>query len=1319
MSTPRQATLLLAALLFVIPTPAQVVNDGETNVISGGVSNVNGDVVVGTNAPGTLLILTNSALLTNTGNAIIGLSTGADSNSVIVTGPLTRWQLGGDLYVGSNGSFNTLEITDSGDSGNGGQVRNSDTIIGAAAEATGNRAIVTGPTARWFMSGNMFVGSNGSGNSLWVSNGARVFSSVGYLGFDGSSSNNQVVVTGSGSTWQPSYLYVGYAGSGNKMFLTDGASLSNGAVIGSTSSASNNVMVVSGLGTSSKGSIAIGLSGSANTLQISNGAYVSGFGGTVGASATANGNSVLVTGPSSEWTNNGTLTIGQAGSDNSIHIVNGGKVFSRGGVIGLADTGVNNLAVVDGPTSIWRITNSLNVGGNGSSNSLIVQNGGAVMVSGGVFLGSNVISGHNSIAVSGGLMESVGLGLGAGIGSHGNSVKLENGSSWNLGGGALVWGTAGSGNTLMIDAASSMRGVGGLVLDENDTAFFLTNAPGGYSLNGWTTDQLGFTGQPLTTFVVGDHGESTRLLIDDYRLTTSSGVIGGYGSDNTLWLSGQGTIWSNIGDTFIGRDSSVTSGTGAGNALVISNGASAFGRHASLGNGVSANSNLAIITDPGSKWILSHNLTIGASGTENILLISNAASVFCLNSTLGDTTSAYSNMAIISGSNSSWTIGSNLTVGSPINAGNKLLIQQGGVLLSSTATLGDRSDRNLAVVADAGSHWNNSGDLLIGYQSDLNTLIVSNGGFLDVGGQISIVGLSNSVIISGGAVSSGNLELYGTSNRITLENGAVWDMGGGMLDWYAVENFTPLAIDATSSLKNIGSLSLNQFNGKFYLTNGAAGLSLNGWTTNQFGLNKDNFNSLSVGEGGHNVTLVIHDYVLKGTSGTVGGTGSNNTVLVTGPGTLWSNTSTVTVGEGSSSGLPLGKHNALVISNGANVVNTVGTIGALNTAAGNSVRVVGDGSAWINRSNLLVGSTGPSNSLVILDGGLVSAPTVIMGRSTNSVRNRITIDGGTLLVTNNSGTGILDLRRGTNDFYSGLIEVDRLRLTNTSGGFNFHGGTVRVANITNNNGKLFRVGDGTNAANLVLVGNSTHGFVRGLHISSNATVTGNGTLLGNVTNFGVIAAGHSVGAITIHGDLRLRDSASMVFEIGGLIPTNQYDVVTVTNFVEFAGTLSLSLLPGFLPEAADSFALMSFGSSSGSFANVSGGRVSLTNNLASFAVTLSATNLVLSGAQYADSDGDGQGDLQEQAAGTDAADPASALAILSVTLNGTGHSVVRFQSVTGKSYRMEYSDNFATWNVATGAVFTNPLPSVSEWVDDGTLTGGLPANGRAYRIGLQ
>jgi hypothetical protein len=188
-----------------------------------------------------------------------------------------------------------------------------------------------------------------------------------------------------------------------------------------------------------------------------------------------------------------------------------------------------------------------------------------------------------------------------------------------------------------------------------------------------------------------------------------------------------------------------------------------------------------------------------------------------------------------------------------------------------------------------------------------------------------------------------------------------------------------------------------------------------------------------------------------------------------------------------------------------------------------------------------------------------------------------------------------------------------------------------------------------------------------------------------------------------------------------LIPTNQIAALQVTNFIELAGTLSLSLINRFMPESSDSFTLAVFPAASGSFTNImSGSRLNTTDNLASFLVTLSSTNLVVSEFSSPDSDGDGQTDYAESVAGTDPADSMSVFAVASVRLDTNGHPAIRFPFVSGRAYQVHYANAPAgSWSVVTNAVFTTPVTNVYEWVDNGSLTGGLPPAGRMYRVGLK
>src|SRR6266404_7638014 len=159
------AVWVLSYLCFSPLAPAQVVNDGATATLNHVPNTVSGALTVGTNGPFTLLILTNGTLLTNSGNGTIGLSAGANSNTVKVTSGNTRWLMSQDLSVGSIGSFNHLLIT------NGGLVQNGFGALGIDPASRSNLAVITGAGSVWTNQNDLYVGYVGHGNSLVVSNG--------------------------------------------------------------------------------------------------------------------------------------------------------------------------------------------------------------------------------------------------------------------------------------------------------------------------------------------------------------------------------------------------------------------------------------------------------------------------------------------------------------------------------------------------------------------------------------------------------------------------------------------------------------------------------------------------------------------------------------------------------------------------------------------------------------------------------------------------------------------------------------------------------------------------------------------------------------------------------------------------------------------------------------------------------------------------------------------------------------------------------------------------------------------------------------------
>src|SRR5206468_2670288 len=117
-----------------------------------------------------------------------------------------------------------------------------------------------------------------------------------------------------------------------------------------------------------------------------------------------------------------------------------------------------------------------------------------------------------------------------------------------------------------------------------------------------------------------------------------------------------------------------------------------------------------------------------------------------------------------------------------------------------------------------------------------------------------------------------------------------------------------------------------------------------------------------------------------------------------------------------------------------------GLIGdAFASSSNNLVVLTGASSSWSNTVDLTVGNVGSGNALVVSNNAIAYVSNAVyVGFDPASAKNRLTVDGGTLRTTNAAGTGLLDIRRGTNVLNAGLIEVDQLLVANTLGFFEFN-----------------------------------------------------------------------------------------------------------------------------------------------------------------------------------------------------------------------------------------------------------------------------------------
>ncbi len=92
----------------------------------------------------------------------------------------------------------------------------------------------------------------------------------------------------------------------------------------------------------------------------------------------------------------------------------------------------------------------------------------------------------------------------------------------------------------------------------------------------------------------------------------------------------------------------------------------------------------------------------------------------------------------------------------------------------------------------------------------------------------------------------------------------------------------------------------------------------------------------------------------------------------------------------------------------------------------------------------------------------------------------------------------------------------------------------------------------------------------------------------NITNDGEIAPGNSAGELTLNvGTLAFGNTGQFSVELGGLLPGDEYDRLTVLGDVTLDGTLNASLINGYAPAVGDCFdVLITNGTLTGTFSTV-------------------------------------------------------------------------------------------------------------------------------------
>ncbi|HUJ10124.1 MAG TPA: hypothetical protein VL171_08870 [Verrucomicrobiae bacterium] len=556
-------------------------------------------------------------------------------------------------------------------------------------------------------------------------------------------------------------------------------------------------------------------------------------------------------------------------------------------------------------------------------------------------------------------------------------------------------------------------------------------------------------------FYVGYLGMGNSLVVSNGGHVISAGIgYVGAGStprttSNSVVVTGSGSVWSNADTLTVGSYV-------AGNQVIVKDGGLLNDNNGYVGLAAYTASNNSVLVTDAATWTNRGDLYLGDQGVGCSLVISNGGKTFCGNGYVGYTSSGSNNSVTVTGTGSLWTNSYDLYVGRD-GQHNSLFIGSSGTVYSAVGHIGYNSTAasNSVSVSGTGSVWSAAEEICVGQNGSHNNLTVSDHGQVTprgdgrffVGGDTSqnANASRNRVLVTGGAVFintflNASAPVYigysGAGNSLVISNGGKMISGYGYVgEWYTSSNNSVLVADS-------GSV----------------------WS---------NHNDLYVGEFGSSNTLLIADGgLVNDVNGFVGySSSSNNVVVVTGSGSVWSNRGTLY--------LNYPRNNSLVISNGGHVVssgsyfsksrvlvagtgsvwsngdyhsNFSSTLVISNAGqvingdayagyGGNddSLRVA-DGGIWQNGA-LYVGYQGANNSLIV-SGGSVLATSLVIGVSAPACDNLLQLDAGSVTVTNATHDAVFEVQNGQLILNGGTLQVDQFVMTNACAQFIRTGGTL-------------------------------------------------------------------------------------------------------------------------------------------------------------------------------------------------------------------------------------------------------------------------------------
>ena len=1050
------------------------------------------------------------------------ISPGANQNGVTVTGAGSTWINRGNLTTSDNA---TLMIEE------GGRVEN---VTGSVStndlsgpEITSSVSVSgadrDGNPSTWFNSGNLIVGAFGNG-TLAIKGGGYVENTTGFIG-SGLSSNGQVTVSDIGSRWvNRDELQIGRFGAGS-LTIQDGGNVSNtnGYIGFIDSDNSSGAVTVTGDRSAWINSGFLRVGHmSPGTMTIENDGDVQNLDASIGGGAGAPG-AVTVTGVGSNWVNESVLLAIAPNSNGTLTIERGGRVSGDIGWIGGRDS--TGSATVNGSGSTWTTSGDFIVGHSDRGiGSLLIEAAGRV---------------ENATGF-----------IGHVPGSNGNVTITGAGSVWDTTGSLYVGGNA-------TDTGGEAK---------------LTVGPGGVARVGdtltlWDDATVRLDGGTITTTAIEFAGSNFLFNRGTLEVTgpqTADGELLQHILGATAVLR-PGQTLRFAGSTTLDRPLTIDGGELATRGL-------------NAGNGMFSFTSGSVTIDGG---------TIGGSGMRTFSL--DSASLATLTITGG----AEYNVSDL-----------NLTVG---DVGRGVLNMPNGIANTGISYVIGRQAGSHGTVNVSGPQGEFAAtDEIVVAQQGRGELNVSGGSFV----------ASDSILVASGAGSTGTLNATGSGTMIDanselvvgasgrgemqLSDGASVDVGSlriasavggrGFVTLHSSASLTATSISVGSAAGGAGTLEITDGGvatsapgGELDVHSGSK-IVLDGGTLNIQGDDADvnSGASFEFKSGTLNVSVSGNSGLTFGDAELIvpaGGTlnvgsriGFNNANGLTSlPGSAINVTSNnASLGNGS---YFAGVHLQGKLNVGAFAVflNSAGPaqLGALTLMNGGSIENGGSGGVALGAGDVLIGHGAINDRVAAAPGSVIQASgSLSLGDST-------AFDGyvsdGALAVTGHTVT-LLDQNQA------------KLGASTTIGG-----GTLTAAN-----GLVLDFGDAISGRGIIATPNDLlrptiiNGHVDGLSESLNIEMQGYVKGVGmfdNVSFTGTFDPGLSPAVLHV-GSIALSPTSTLIMELGGTTPGDDYDQIIATGSLTLAGTLEIVLTDDFMPSASDAFELIAANSIVGTFENV-------------------------------------------------------------------------------------------------------------------------------------